>query len=644
MSIIRLENVTKRFGGEPILDGVDFRVEDDDRIGLIGRNGTGKSTLFKLITGDLDSDGGVIERMRKARVACLAQLPDLNPDASVHDVVMGTFSDLRDQERALSDLEHRIADLGADGVHEGEAYDKLMADYGRLQDHFHVSGGYEFRIRAKRILGGLGFTEAEYEMPVHALSGGQRTRLLLALVLMEDADLLLLDEPENHLDIAAREWLESFLRDWPKAFVIISHDRYILDAAVRRVVEVERGGLSGFTGNYEAYRANRELTLEQQKDAYQRQQEFIEKEERWIERFRYKNTKASQVQSRIKRLEKLERVLAPPPEAHAPRFNLGDVVRSGQVVVDAADVSMAYDDLCLYRDLSFQVERGERVAIIGANGSGKTTLLRQLAGRLPDAGGAVSLGHKVTAGFYEQHHESLATDLDVFSEIQAARSDLLPEQIRTFMGRFLFSGDDVFKPVAALSGGELSRVAIAKLILSGANLLLLDEPTNHLDIASREALETALVGYPGTIVLVTHDRTLVDRLADRLIVIENGEATIHLGNYSDYRHKHEAAQAESTASLDDVMMIRKRAASKKRARNKEEQREQRKQRKRLEQIEDDIAAMEETITSVEAESATIDPNDYERARQLREQYEGMKGDLAEMYAEWERLAEEAGAT
>lgn len=628
MSYARLEGVSKSFAGEPVLRNADFRVEEGEKIGLIGRNGTGKSTLFRLILGDLEPDSGTIERMKRARVACLAQLPVLNPADTLFDVVMHSFGELLAMEHQLREMESRLAD-GDNGV---------LDKYSALQEAFQIRGGYEFRTNAKRVLHGLGFTIDDFDLHVSALSGGQRTRLMLALVLLQDADLLLLDEPENHLDLEAREWLESFLKDWPRAFVIISHDRQMLNAVTTRIVEVERGELRGFTGNYDAYMANKALQTEQQQKAFERQQEHVEKEERWINRFRYKASKASQVQSRIKRLDKLERVDAPDSEASAARFSLGEVVRSGTVVLEAKGLSKAYGDLRLYENVAFQVERGERVGIIGPNGAGKTTLLRHLAGELDACGGVVTLGHKVRLGFYDQHHEGMNPAGDVFSEIAQTRSDMTPVQIRTFLGRFLFTGQDVFKPIPALSGGERSRVAIAKLILEGANVLLLDEPTNHLDIASREALESALETFPGSIVMVSHDRALIDRLATKLIILEHGRTQVHLGNYSHYRWKRaETVSAEERKSTDEVLRIRR---GKKPARDKATQKERRKQRNQLEDLERDIAEIEEMITEIEGRFPTLDPADFEAGRQLTAEYDGLKKDLGEMYQEWERLAGE----
>ncbi|GMV91455.1 MAG: ABC transporter ATP-binding protein [Candidatus Hydrogenedentota bacterium] len=628
MSYVRIDSVSKSFAGECVLREVNFRVEEGDKIGLIGRNGTGKSTLFRLILGEFEPDSGTIERMKRARVACLAQLPVLNPGDTLFDVVMHSFRELLDLEHQLRAMEDRLAQ-GDNGV---------MDRYSALQETFQVRGGYEFRTNAKRVLHGLGFTIEDFDLHVSALSGGQRTRLMLALVLLQDADLLLLDEPENHLDLEAREWLESFLKDWPRAFAIISHDRQMLNAVTNRIVEIERGELRGFTGNYDAYMANKALVQEQQQKAFERQQEFVEKEERWINRFRYKASKASQVQSRIKRLDKLARVDAPDSEVSSARFSLGEVVRSGAVVLEAKGLSKAYGDLRLYENVAFQVERGERVGIIGPNGAGKTTLLRHIAGELDACAGAVTLGHKVRLGFYDQHHEGMNPAGDIFSEIGQVRTDMTPEKVRTFLGRFLFTGEDVFKPIAALSGGERSRVAIAKLILEGANVLLLDEPTNHLDIASREALESALEEFPGSILMVSHDRALIDRLVTKLVILEHGHTRVHLGNYSHYKWKR--AETESTAerkSTGEVLKIRR---GKKPPRDKAAQKERRKQRNQLEDIERDIAEIEEMITAIEGRFPTLDPADFQALQDLTAEYEGLKKDLGDMYQEWERLAGE----
>ncbi len=635
MSLVRLEKISKSFGSKPILADIDFRVEEGEKVGLIGRNGTGKSTVFRLIMNEMEAEKGVIERMRRARIACLSQMPQIAPDDTIFDAVMHAFSDLIETEHELGRLEEAL------GNGDNSVFDR----YSVLQDEFSARGGYDFRQRAKRVLHGLGFTVHDFELKISALSGGQRTRLMLALVLLEEADLLLLDEPENHLDIEAREWLESYLTSSPHAFVIISHDRAMLNAVVQRVVEVERCGLQSYTGNYDRYLEAKALIREQWQRAYEKQQEFIQREESWINRFRYKATKAAQAQERQKKLDKMERVDAPPPEASQVKFRWGGAVRTGQIVLEAKDLSMAYGSLALYKNVSISVERGERIGVIGPNGCGKTTFLRHLAGRLPDGAGEVKSGHKASIGFYDQHHESVNRANDILREVHSVKPAWTPEQVRSFMGRFLFTGEDIFKPISALSGGELGRVAIAKLILSEANVLLLDEPTNHLDIASREALEAALEDFPGTMIMVSHDRALIDRLATRLIVFDRGTTIVHWGNYSHYRWKHaeeeaQKAQTQAAKTAEDVLRIRRDEKSSPKTAKPSTQKSRSKQRKEFEELERHIEEMEELLTELEAKFTTVDPADFVRLQEMKDEYDAMKADLEGMYAEWERLAEE----
>ena len=642
MSLVRLENISKSFAGDPVLVAVNLRIEEGERIGLIGRNGTGKSTIFRVITGETEPDTGTVDRMRKARIAVLRQLHNYGDDDTIEDIVMRKFADLTQMEETLAELEDRMS--------RGD--EAALDQYAHVQDEFSARGGYDFRYRIKRVLMGLGFLESEFSMRFAALSGGQRTRLMLALVLLEDADLLLLDEPENHLDLEAREWLEDYLKESRRAFMIISHDRQMLNAVAERILELENGEVRSYTGNYDQFVDAKELWIEQQQAAYERQQDHIRKQMVFINRFRYKATKSRQVQSRLKQLEKLELIESPTEDKSKAKFNLGEIVRSGALVLEAKNLSMGYDGLPLYQGVSFQVERGERVGIIGPNGAGKSTLLRQIAGKHPGLSGEITLGNKVTMAFYEQNHESVNPVADILSEVHAAKTDWKPEQIRTFLGRFLFTGDDVFKKIGTLSGGELSRVAMAKLILSGPNVLLLDEPTNHLDIVSRLALEEAISEFPGSVIVISHDRALIDRLVNKLVIIENGKASVHLGNYSHYKWKRGEALAAEAAKkeTEDVLRIRRAEAERKekdKAREKDKSKKSTpasgKQKKRMEQLERDIQSMEELVSGFDAKFAAVDASDYVRARELKDEYEALKADLKAMYSEWEELAAQVSA-
>ncbi len=628
MSLVRLKNVSKAYAGADVLACVDFRIEAGEHIGLIGRNGTGKSTIFRIITGEVAPDAGLVERMRKSRTATLAQLHKVAAHVTIFDMVMGAFKELLALEDDLKRLEEAMS-----------AGDEAALDeYSDKQERFTARGGYHFRTQIKQVLHGLGFGTEDFKLPFEVLSGGQRTRLMLALTLLEDADLLLLDEPENHLDFEAREWLDDYLRDFPKAVVIISHDRQMLDAVAQTIVELERGVLHKFTGNYASYLEQKALLTEQQQAAYDRQKDHIRKEESWIKRFQYKATKAKQAQSRMKRLEKIERVESPKAEVRIARFSMGEVHRSGALVLEARGLGVSYDDLRLYKDVSFQVQRGERVGIIGPNGAGKTTLLRQIANKLGHGEGTITLGSKVKFGFYEQNHESMNPANDVLTEVHTARPAWKPEQIRTFLGSLLFTGDDAFKPVGSLSGGELSRVAMAKLILGDANLLLLDEPTNHLDIASREALEGALADYAGTLILVSHDRALIDRLVDKLVVIQNGACEVHLGNYSHYRWKQGTPAETKAANTDAVLKIRRDGPAKKD--QKSHDRAQRQWRRKVEAVERDIEAKEAALQDRGARFAEVAPTDYVRLQELQAEHDALQAELRALYSTWETLSEE----
>lgn len=631
MSLVRFDNVTKSFGGTPLLTDVNLRVEEGERIALIGRNGTGKSTLFRLITGESASDGGAIERMRRARIVYLSQIPETAPDDSVMDVALGGFHDLLEEEKALQALEEEL--------HSEDPV--LLEKYGERQHAFTLAGGYEFRTRARQILCGLGFTPKDFDKPFSALSGGWRARLMLSLALLREADLLLLDEPENHLDMNAREWLENHLAGRSEAMILISHDRRMVNVLAHRIMEIEGGTLTSFTGNYDGWLKEKNLRVEQQMKAFERQEAFIQKEQAWIDRFRAKNTKARQAQNKLKRLEKLERVDAPPADLSTAVFQLEKAERSGDMVLDARALTMAYGSNRLYSDFSFSLYRGDRLGIIGPNGSGKTTLLGQLGKKHQGLQGEVWTGHNVTTAFYDQHQESLAAEMDVLSLMQQAQPEWSQQQCRSYLARFLFTGEEVFKPAAVLSGGERSRLALAKMIASGANLLLLDEPTNHLDIASREALENGLAEYTGTLVVVSHDRTLIDRLTTRLLIVEDGSVSAFHGNFSDWRRRQEEMASQEEKVTDEEEDGRRKKNLEDREQKKALEREQRRGQRALQKLEAEIAELENKIAEFHQQFAALDPADYEAAMKLQKAYEEMNTRLEALYKDWEAQAEDS---
>lgn len=627
MSLVRLDNVTKRSGGQILLDRINMRIEPGERIALIGRNGTGKTTIFRLIAGETEPDSGVVERMRKLRLAYLPQLPEISAAASIHEIALSSFPELLAQETELAALENQL--------HTGDKV--LLQQYGEKQHLFTLQGGYEFRTRIRQILCGVGFHPKEFELPFAALSGGWRARLLLSLVLMQDADLLLLDEPENHLDMEAREWLEEHLSSRSEALLFISHDRRMVNNLAHRIIEVEGGTLTGCIGNYDRWMEEKRLRREQQQRAFERQEAFIQKEKAWIDRFRYKNTKARQAQNRLKRLEKLELVTAPPPELGTASFQLGEVARSGDIVLNAQALRMAYDGRSLYSGLSFSLHRGERLGIIGPNGSGKTTLLRHISGCQPEGKGTIWLGHNVHMALYDQHQESLNPAYDLLSEMQAFRPDWSTQQCRSWLGRFLFSGEDVFKPIRVLSGGERSRLALAKLIASDANVLLLDEPTNHLDIASREALEESLCEYEGTLIIVSHDRTLIDRLAERLIILRDGHARLFYGNFSDWRRNQENSGIISAEQEKCVKNDEKKNDP--RNEKKASEREARRKQRLIEGLEQEIAQREDELADLHRKCALLDPADFIKAKEMKQACELLQQQINDLYDKWTAIHE-----
>ena len=519
MPIISLNNIEKAFGGHVVLSGVSFGIEPGDRIGLIGVNGSGKTTILRIISGALQPDRGSIARARNIRIGHLTQEPNFSDEHSLHQAVITAFDDLIGIEKRIKQLEANLSGP------------EVVREYAQLHEQFERGGGYTYRKRAEEVLNGLGFRAEVFDRPVSGFSGGEKSRAALARLLLSKPDVLLLDEATNHLDIESTEWLEAFLGRYPGAFVLTSHDRYFLDRVAGRIIELDDRKVQAHKGNYSAYLIQKEEKLKRLTREYTAQQEYIAKQEEFIRR-NFAAQRAQQSHDREKRLARLERIEKPRLHQKDVKLEFQPNSRGGELVLRAERLAKSYDGLELFRNLTFEVTRGERIGLGGPNGAGKSTLLKLILGQEQPAAGICRVGHNIDIGYYSQQRIDVKPDNDILHEMWSVRPTADSTPLRSYLGRFLFSGDEVFKRVGDLSGGEQARVALAKLILCGANLLLLDEPTNHLDIPSRTALEDALLDFEGTVLLVTHDRYLLNKVARKVLAIGYGTAKLYNAHYT----------------------------------------------------------------------------------------------------------------
>jgi len=536
--MLQIKGLGKSFRGDPLFRQLDFQINERDRIGLVGDNGTGKSTLMKILSGILPPDEGEVIGARELTFGYLPQDGLFARGRTVFEEGRSVFGDLQRLEEECRRLEHELAEM----EHSGPEHHKKLERYSTMSQQFRLQGGYTIDARVGTVLHGLGFSRSDWNRPCEEFSGGWQMRIALAKLLLQQPSLLLLDEPTNHLDLEARNWLEAYLQGYPSALVMVSHDRYFLDATVRRVLEIRNRSVHFYKGNYSDFLRQRDERMVQLVAAYEAQQKEIARIKAFADRFRAKATKAAQVQSRLKDLERMERIELPPqPKPIRLRFPEGP--RTGRAVLELNDVTAGYGDTAVFRDLSLILEKGERVALVGPNGAGKSTLMKILAGRLPLTRGRRKEGHNVIVSYFSQDQDDLLVSTrTVWEEVYTVAPNHIVPQLRTLLGCFLFSGDTIEKPVSVLSGGERSRLVLCKLLFSPANCLLLDEPTNHLDIRSKDILMDALRDYGGTIVFVSHDRYFLDGLATRVLDVGNGTAASYLGNYEDYLVKKEAGE------------------------------------------------------------------------------------------------------
>lgn len=643
MALLTVSGITKYYGAELIFHNLSFQVGRGEKVALVGANGAGKSTILKIIAGMEPVDEGNLHILRGNRVAYLAQEVRFSGNRTLWQEMEAAFEHLNNLQTEIQMLETRLADTTAPD------WEQCLERYGELTARFEHAGGYHMEQRIERILNGLGFLETQYHQPLAQFSGGQKTRAGLAATLLSDPDLLLLDEPTNHLDLQTLEWLERFLQSWDGTLIVVSHDRYFLEKVTRRTLEIANGTIEDYPASYNRYLEMKAERLEQRMQAYTAQQEYIARTEEFIRRYKA-GQRSREAKGREKRLDRLKEhhLIARPKEEQKLKLFLESQLRSGELVLALNKLVAGYtnnataersgDVRVLFQTGQYEIQRGERVALLGPNGSGKTTLLRTLLGEQPPLKGNFQLGHKVKISYYAQGHDALNLDATILDELLRIDPKMGEERARTILGSFMFSGDDVFKRVGDLSGGERSRVAIAQLMLLPGNLLILDEPTNHLDIASRETLESALKAYPGSLLFVSHDRQFIDALADKLWVIRDGHLTEHLGNYSEYTAW--LASQQATASAPPTPSA-KAAPSPGRtsATTSQITPEERQRRKRLAALESEVAALEQELqrinTALEAASAA---QDVARITELGVRYAEVEARLNRCYEDWSQLA------
>jgi ATP-binding cassette, subfamily F, member 3 len=632
--MLTITDLDKAFGARDIFVGAQLQVYARDRVAIVGPNGSGKTTLLDMIVGEQAPDAGEIRLMKDAVVGYLRQETDALRGRPLLEEVVSTGSVAARVGHRLAVLEVEMAELAP-----GAERDRIVEEYGRLQHRYSSLGGYSLEYEAKRILGGLGFSTDDFVRPTDTFSGGWLMRIALAKLLLANPDLLMMDEPTNHLDLESVVWLERFLRTYEGAVILISHDRDLINAFSTKVVELRDKKLFSYTGNYESFTAQRELEIEQLEAAARNQARKVAATELFINRFRYKASLATRVQSRVKTLEKMERVEAPSRARKKMNLSFPDPPRSGRVVIELDKVQFGYRDNKVYDGLDVVLERGDKVALVGPNGAGKSTLLKLLAGVLEPQAGARKLGHNVELGYFAQHQiEALTLSNSVLDELRTAIPAGAGVDARKLLGRFLFSGDDVMKPVSVLSGGERTRLALAKLLVSPVNLLCMDEPTNHLDMWSRDVLEEALQEYKGVIVLITHDRHLIRSVANRVIEVVAGRVTSFAGDYDYYLSKKEPEQpAEALPRMPQAP-----ASGSPGPKTKEQKRLEAEARARTKSLRDRVVRIERKIEAIEAELTAMDesfadPEFYavrDDIADVTRRYEARKKRRAELEAEW----------